>query len=642
LPDLSRLTPLVVLALASVAGWLAYRHFLDTPRALWWSCTHDRNAHYCQGLSFGLSIRNADIPQFVREFDGARVWGPLHGLLQGAVLAVGGPDYRLAVIPSLTAWVLAALFAFLAARRAAGPGRTVAGLAAALFVLSSPAHQAFATDIMIESLGACLSLMVLYLYLVAVQERSPWPGRCLGLALTALFTLKYNYFLLTVFALVASELSRRPGYYVALFRRTLAAVPWSAWLGAQIRRPTSYALALLLAVIAWVVLAGGGTTWILGREVSVTSPHNPIHVLYVLVFLRGVGWWRQAGRNWVQGLGARTGQLVYWHVWPVSVWFLWPKRLSYCLWFVSPANAGEHPHRDLFGGYPFYLNWLAHDYHQGLWALGLIVALVGAAVLTARRFRPGGRVFLWFVLIAAILTVHHPNRKSRFLHSWVAGTWVVAGVGLAHIMFGRLTAARASARPWLAATAVGGLTAAWLPGVLAGGHAPEGGPHPLHPSTLDLTDSYLPELTGARHVAVLSNMPLKHLARWTLMQQAGRNLEIETELKARPTQSPKEGQQRIEAWLQATRSEAIVLVDISPGGHFWEKTPLPCPDYDPLVKVLAGRADFPLVRRWDFPQYGCTITMWRRAGETARQAGTLQAPGLLAAAQRTGSMTPIR
>jgi hypothetical protein len=605
--------PLLVLTLAVAAGATAYLRFLQMPRALWGSCTHDRNAHFCQGLNFALSFRHGDLLQFLHEFHGARVWGPMHGLLQGVVLAVGGLDFRFAVLPSLAAWMLAAVFAFLAARRSAGRGGTVAGLVAALFVLSSPAHHAFATDIMIESLGACLSLLALYLFLVAIQDEGLWPSRWLGLALTALFTLKYNYYLLVVFALLATAVCTRPRHYLQI----LAALRWPSWLRRQLGRPITYVIGLGLAVVAWIVLTGGGSIDAGGRQISLTSPHNVIFLVYVLLFLRGLAWWRRHGRSLTARLGPRGRQLVYWHVWPVAVWFLWPKRLSYCLWFVGPANAGEHPQHDLLGGYALYPRWLAADYHAGPWALLLVVGLVALAVWTARRLRPGGQVFLWFVLIAAVITFHHPNRKSRFLHSWIGGAWVAAGIGLAHALHGKLTAGRPRWRPWLSSATAGGLAVALLPGVFAQGHAPEGGPNPLRPCTLDLTDAYLPALKGMPHVAILSNMPLKHLARWTLTQQAGRELAVETEVKGQAA-APGQNRQALESWLNSTRSEAVVCIDIPPATAFWEESPLPCPDYRPLEQLLACRQDYCPAGHWDFPRYGCSIRMWRRtAGKVA-------------------------
>src|SRR5688500_11028038 len=113
-----------------------------------------------------LDLREGKLLQLLHHFDvGSRMWGPLHPTLMAPVLALGGIDYRLGVIPSLTGWIGAALFGFLAARRAAPNGGNVAGFIAALFILASPAHGAYATDTMLESLGGCLTLAVIYCYL---------------------------------------------------------------------------------------------------------------------------------------------------------------------------------------------------------------------------------------------------------------------------------------------------------------------------------------------------------------------------------------------------------------------------------------------------------------------------------------------
>ena len=61
---------------------------------------------------------------------------------------------------------------------------------------------------MLEGPGACLSLAVVYGYLRARQEPSPGSFRWFALALTALFFLKCNYWLLALFALAATELGR--------------------------------------------------------------------------------------------------------------------------------------------------------------------------------------------------------------------------------------------------------------------------------------------------------------------------------------------------------------------------------------------------------------------------------------------------
>lgn len=193
---------------AVVAAGLAYAQFLASPEHLWWSLLHDRNVHYLLGLNVALDIRNLDLVRLAVDLEDAKVWPPLHGILVGLVLAVFGPDQRLAILPSLVGWIGTALFGFLAARRAAGAYGNWAGLLAAVFILASPAHRAFATDTMLESLGACLTLMCLYYYLRAVQQPAPGGGRALALCLTALFFEKFNYWMIVVLPLAATELAR--------------------------------------------------------------------------------------------------------------------------------------------------------------------------------------------------------------------------------------------------------------------------------------------------------------------------------------------------------------------------------------------------------------------------------------------------
>src|ERR1051326_4001367 len=202
-------TRLPVIALALIAlclAGLAYERFLDDPRQLWTVGMHDRNAHYLFGLNVALDLRKGDVLQFWHDLDGARIWGPLHGLVTGVILAIAGPDYRLAVLPSLAAWIGTAVVAFLLARRLVPTGGNLAGGAAALFVIASPAYRAFATDIMLESSGAFLTLLALYFYVCTKQSLAAGAGRGLGLALTALFLLKYNYWILALGPLVLVEI----------------------------------------------------------------------------------------------------------------------------------------------------------------------------------------------------------------------------------------------------------------------------------------------------------------------------------------------------------------------------------------------------------------------------------------------------
>jgi hypothetical protein len=599
----------VVLGTALLLASLAYVRFLEVARHLWTSGIHDRNAHYWLGLSFALDLRHGDVAHLVHDVHAARVWGPLHPLLVGVVLAVSGPNYRLAVLPSLAAWIGTAVFAFLAARRAVGRGGNLAGLAAALFVLASPAHQAFATDIMLESLGACLSLAAVYACAVAVQERSARSGRQLGLALTALFFLKYNYWLLVVVPLAAAVVTADPRRWLDTTACFLVRTPWRAWLKAQLRHPLTYLLVPVLGLLAMVWWSGGWSVQIGGHRISLNWPHNLVHIAFLLVILRCLPWWWRSGRALLSRLDAPARQLVSWHVWPVILWFLWPQRLGYFLWYLTRDHGQEQTAEGLSGGLAYYWNCLGADYHHGRASFLVAAALAGVGALAWRRLRPGGAVVLWFFLLAAAMTLHHPTHRSRFVHSWAAAGWVIAGIGLSQLVYGRLTWRWKRIRPWLGVGALAGLGGLLFPGMIAKGHAPEGGPQAGRPSVLDVTDSYLPLLDGVERPAIYANLPIKFLTGWTLMERRRRHCEVVTELRGFGT-SPAEDRRCLENWLSTTRCDAVVLLSFPPGSTFCESVPFP--DYGQVRDVLSGQATFAPAAHLSLQQYRCDAEVWRR------------------------------
>ena len=198
---------------------------------------HDRHSHYMYGLNLALDLRTGDIVRLFHDFDRLRVWGPLHPILVALSQLVGGPDHRLAVLPSLAGWIMTIWFAFLTGRRLLPTGGDAAGLLAAFFVAISPAHRAYATDCMYESLGAGLSLAALYFYLAAVQDQSRRAAIALGVTLSILFLHKYNYWLLVLFGLTLGEFARQPRAWLAYARSVCQRGRLPAWAIAEIKQP---------------------------------------------------------------------------------------------------------------------------------------------------------------------------------------------------------------------------------------------------------------------------------------------------------------------------------------------------------------------------------------------------------------------
>jgi hypothetical protein len=606
---------LLLAATLLVAGWL-YAQFCAVHRHLWDSSTHDRNAHYLYSLKLATALRHGRVLRFLDEVQRARVWPPLHGLLAGGVLTVGGRDYRLAVLPSLAGWVGTVLLAFLLARRAVPRGGDLAGLTAALFVLVSPSYRAYATDIMLESLGACLTLLALYCYARAAEcpLDSPWPGRCLGLALTALFLEKYNYWLLAVLALLAAELATRPRLYVGALRSALAAVDWRRWLGAQALHPLVWLLAGLLALIALIYARGERPLLVGGKSIGVYPPDNFIHAAYIVFFLRLAAWWRGGLGRWVAGLDSRWRQVVLWHFWPLAGWLLLPKHPGAFLWYLSPANAAPAQDSNLLAGLREYSRWAAAEYHTGLGSAVLAVGLFAVALLFWRRLRPAGRVALCLVLLAAVLAVVHPNRKARNLHSWLAVGWAAAGAGLA-----ALACVRWQRWPRVGAATGGAallaLGAASYPALWAAARSPEGGPHPERVCMLDLTDTYLADLRHHR-ATILGDVPVEALAQWTFLERYGRLEWLEQHRYGFGPVGEANRRAFLE-WLKTTSCDTLVYVERIAGPPIWE--PVGCPEQAELRDLLWQQHTFRLAHQQTFPQHACRVLVWRRGPQTKNQ-----------------------
>jgi hypothetical protein len=600
-----------VLAGAVLLGLFAYHQYLEVARQRWACAIHDRNAHYLLALNLAQDFRQGNGKQLLFDLDSAKTWPPLHGILAAVALAAGGMDYRLAVLPSWGAWVGTIVLSFLLARRMAPRGGNLAGLVAVAFLVGSPAHRVYATDVMLESLGAFLSLLVLYCYLVARQHPSHWANRGLALALTALFFHKYNYWFLALVALTTVEIASHRAACWDFMRAAAAGIDWRRWLHAQARRPGNYLLAAVLAILAALAFHGPIVIPLINQLV-IHSPYNLIHVADIILFVRMARWWFRERAVWKARLDNGFRQMLAWHGLPIAVWFLLPRRLGYFLWYLL-ANNGETPRSNPLEGVSFYAGRWVEDYHLGLWSALIGVSLIGAAIASWRRLRPAGAAVLVFLLLAAVVTFPHPNRKSRFLHSWIAAGWVAAGVGLVNLVHGRVMARRPWARPWLATSAVAAIGLTQLPGLVLAGHSPERGHNDdyVAASTRDLSDFYLPHLADSRRALLLASIEIKQMLRWSFLERYPSRDRLEVEIKGLGV-SAAEDQRCFANWLAATPCDVIVFVDVPNPSFFYGPTGQADDVADRLRGLLAAQADFQPVQRRTFLHYSCTVTVFRR------------------------------
>jgi hypothetical protein len=320
------------------------------------------------------------------------------------------------------------------------------------------------------------------------------------------------------------------------------------------------------------------------------------------------------------------GLLVRWHLLPAALWLALPGKLVAFLWVLWPGtNAGEVPASDRLGGITYYRDAIAADYHVGAWSAVLMAVLLAVAVLAwgLGRLRPGASTVLLFLVIATVLTVPHPNRKSRFLHSWLPAAWVAAGAGVGALAGRQRTGGRGLA------IGVGALVVTvHLPELASTPHAPEGGIRLDRPSALQLTDTYLPYLADARRPAVLSNVPLKFLARWTYLDRYGRGERVRTEVPGfDASRVSAQNADAFDRWLASGANDAVVLVQLPRASPWYVEVP-GCAGLEQFDELLRRQHRLTAIHRREFAERGgATVTVWKRA-EAGR--GAAQAPPSMA------------
>ncbi|RAI36108.1 hypothetical protein, partial [Rhodoplanes roseus] len=513
---------LVAVGLA-VSTWLAYA---AVPDGLWVDVHHDRNGHFGFGLDLALALRSGDPIGFVSQLAKAVVWPPVHGLVLAGVLAIGGPDHRLAILPSLLGWTATVVLSAMLARRlfdpapgsagasrdgsgrASAPAAAVAAAVAGALALSSPAFALLGSDVMLEGLGAAFSALALLCFARAMDAPAdPARWRALGLVLTILFFHKGNYWGLVLAALVVTAAIEQRGSLIGLARTALGWIrtlrPGRLVAGLA-RDPLLIAALVLAGVIAAIYRRGPTSFDLFGRAVSLYPPENLVTITYVLVFARLAIAWTRLRPRLAPALGVPGRALLAWHVLPVAVSFLIPKRLSAFLWFIGPSNSPAGEAYDPLRGAALYWRMAADGFHVDPSVALVTAGLFGLGLVVVRRWSPGGRAVFVLALVAAAGVIAHPYHQGRFLASWLFVWWVGAGAGaglLVSLAAGRapLPRIRAAVAVLVALVALG---AAALVRPPPSATVREASNRTLGPSTLALVTPALPHLAGARTVGV--------------------------------------------------------------------------------------------------------------------------------------------
>jgi Dolichyl-phosphate-mannose-protein mannosyltransferase len=601
---------LLVLVVGAVA-FAAHAAYRENLRPRWSSTYHDRNAHYQAGINVACELRNGHLVQAARDLDAASmVWPALHPAFLAAILTVLGPSPEAAVLPSLFGWCCATVFAFLIVRRLGGTHGALGGFVTAALLLGSPALQALATDVMLESLGLCLTLATLYAYLAFAEKPTRGTGIALGLALSAIFLHKYNYWVLVVVALGVTELLRRPWEWFALLRNAARMVDWSAWLRDQLKRPLNYIIGGLLGIslVAWFN-GGIALTWF-----QLHDPRLYVSTAYSLFLLRLAVWWWPTGRLVANSLVGEPGaKLIAYAAIPPLVWLLLPFRLKTFFWFSSPANTIPGLEHSFSYGVRYYLDGFLSEYHTAgmLAIIAAGFAAIGLVALLVKRGSAGRLALPVAFFLSGALASLHPNQQLRFLHTWAPLLWVATGIGVAVLLSLLARVAGRRIGQLAGALAVGSLVAALFqltPAFARVSPAFGRGYDPADVSLRDLYDAYLPLLDGNEPTAIFCNRPDASWS-WAFMEKFGHKNGLKHNMRDVDAFDPvmPEGAAK---WVASTDCRAVVYIEIPPTSPLFEPNLIPA-DNSAILAAMKALPAFHLDRRIRLKNLGF-VWVWKR------------------------------
>ena len=603
----------IVAVTAATFAALLFANYYANPDLLWRDFYHDRNSHLSFGLDLAIAARDFDPVWFFSELEKSKVWPPLHGLVLSAVLLIAGIDHRYAIVPSLIGWVVTIVFVWLITRelfRSRMPGVFAAAFAVIL-TAASPSFRLLASDVMLEGLGAGLSAIALWAYLRSrdePQSKSRW--HILALTLTALFFHKGNYWGLVIAAFAFDFVFGNVRHAVTFISLISEKARFTDFARNILHDPLLVSFGIVVAIFGALYRVDPTVIVLFGLNIRLGGPsENLVTVAFAILFIRGfLIWRRHRGEiDATLGLGGRT--IFYWHVLPIAISFLLPKRLSTFLWFIGPSNsyASFNP----LDGIVTYWNGFAEGFHIATWMAILSVSLALLGAIQLRALRPGSRVVFLFVLMSWIAVIVHPQHQSRFLASWLFAVWICAGAG-AGVIFTWILSRRPRVLQLIFA---GAITVALAAAMVLEKPSPRSFAHAIHPTDgppdLDLVRPYLHELEGAHDVSIATTFGSSRLFRWAIHEHCQCKVTI-TDLFIDSRRSRDDVRTTMTDRIANSNSDVFVVID-APGSRYsfaelgWV--------YEKMVGVvdaMQSQTRFGRTATYSIPSHGAEASIWRR------------------------------
>lgn len=389
----------------------------------------DHAAHRLAGWTDAYYVVSLQPGSLLWDVWSQSLWPPGHALFQLPFFALAGGHAVAGPLSSLAAFVLLGLTtaATLVLDRPRRPWPAAALVV--LFAATSPFVLAYASVPMTEILGLLVHAGALLCYAWYDRRRTPGAAWAFALSLTAIFFVKYNYFVLLAVPLLTHEYLRlTAGLSVARRLQQLRVL-----VEAMAARPTVVLVGVYLCFAVAIALTGGFAFDLGGRRVAVRTIGYTAHPVLYAVLLR-LWYLHRVGRlDWTHltALDPRVRPLLVGFVLPVTVWLASPhpnhmKDVANVLVNTAMGPPTAAVALRAYGAV------VATDYFASPWLLVVAIGGIATAVGTWRTQTPLVRLCVLAAALEFAMVAGHPSRDPRFLATallplWLASASVIGG-----------------------------------------------------------------------------------------------------------------------------------------------------------------------------------------------------------------------
>jgi hypothetical protein len=411
----------------------------------------DGASHVMLGIQMADALRHGNVLGFLKQIYDCSPWPPLYFVAETPMFLLFGNHFHVAA--AMTPFLLVGCITgiYLVGVETGGVEGVVMGAIAAALMAASPIVQSFGALIMLEVPGTFLLMLAMIAAVRYRRTESIRDARLACIAAFALFMLKFNYGLLWIVSLVASEIGHSVPAPSRMWSMAMEFLRGRRWLS-----PIGLGGIVAIVALGFVATHRGSVVTLAGRRWTVPGLRDPLVMVIALGLVAFLAHARdnlRRLRGWFASLHPAARNFLVLVALPIVVWLGDPSHMKEFLVFLSnrSSNFPLLGARNLL----FYPWSFLKDYSPSV-GMGVVVLAVALVSVARIPFLPPARRLIAVALGVglAFTTIHH-FKENRFFFLVAPLVWLSCGITIADLL-SRVTAGlRSNARAaTLAAVAV--------------------------------------------------------------------------------------------------------------------------------------------------------------------------------------------